>query len=101
MTPAVSADFVRRLEALWAEFRAQDPATAQTQFNFWFNEEQLLDMASGYVPVSIRAAMVACLDWAEDDRRRAGRPLQPYRRHRQPETPAATADDIVDPRLPW
>jgi len=84
VTPAVSADFVARLAALEAEFKAQaEGGSGETAFNFWFTESQMLDMASGYVPVSIRAAMMAALDWAEEDRRRAGRPVQPPRRRTQ------------------
>lgn len=73
-TRGASPDFMRRLEALRAEFmRAQDGQP--TTFLFQFDEAQLLDMASGFVPASVQAAMMAALDWAEGDRRRAARPV--------------------------
>ncbi len=81
MSAPVSPEFVLRLDALRAEFMQQNAdGLPATSFNFWFTEEQMLDLASGYVPNSIRAAFMAALDWAEEDRRRAGAP--PYKARR-------------------
>ena len=38
-------------------------------------EAQLEDLAAGYVPTSVRAMARAILDWQDDDRRRAARPV--------------------------
>ena len=69
-----SADFLKRLDALRAEFLALNQAG--TVFYYEFTEDQLLDLASGYVPVALKAMFVASLDWAEEDRRRAQRPVR-------------------------
>jgi hypothetical protein len=75
MTGAVSPEFLVRLDALRAEFmRQNEDGLPGTSFNFWFTEEQMLDLSSGYVPMSVRGAMMAALDWAEEDRRRAAAP---------------------------
>ncbi len=47
-------------------------------------EAQLEDLAAGYVPTSVRAMARTMLDWQEDDRRRAARPVPPPRQPRHP-----------------
>lgn len=42
-----------------------------TMFHFQFTDEQVLDLASGLVPDSLKAAFRAALDWYEEDKRRA------------------------------
>jgi hypothetical protein len=78
----VSPDFVNRLEALRQELLARDPETGETRFDFTFTEGQVLDLASGFVPASLKAAFLAALDWAEEDKRRAARPVQPPKKRR-------------------
>ena len=70
----VSVDFVARLDALRQEFIRETPAG--TAFFFEFSEEQALDLASGFVPATAKAAFMAALDWNEEDRRRASRPAK-------------------------
>ncbi len=44
---------------------------------FWvtLTEAEVEDCASGYVPKSVKARLRAMLDWQEEDRRRAQRPV--------------------------
>jgi hypothetical protein len=79
---APSPEWVNRLEALRQELLAQ--GGPGTEFVFRFTEGQLLDLASGYVPVGLKAAFMAALDWSEEDRRRAARPVQPHKRPKPP-----------------
>jgi hypothetical protein len=46
------------------------------EFYVLVTEEQAADLASGYVPTSVRAMVRAMLDWQDDDRRRAERPTR-------------------------
>ena len=67
-----SATWQARLDRLRQEWN--DYAGNQgTVFDFQLNEQQVLDLASGYVPLDIRSMCLAALDWREDDRRRAER----------------------------
>lgn len=47
-----------------------------TDFHAIFTEAEAADLAAGYVPLSVRGMMRAMLDWREDDRRRAERPVR-------------------------
>jgi hypothetical protein len=49
------------------------------EFYVLVTEEQAADIASGYVPISVRAMCRTMLDWQDDDRRRAERPLHKRR----------------------
>ena len=54
-----------------------------TEFYLLVNEEQALDLASGYVPNAVKAMARTMLDWQEEDRRRAERPMhKPKKRKR-------------------
>jgi hypothetical protein len=46
----------------------------ETLFSCQLNEAQVRDLASGFVPRVVRAAMVSLLDWLDEDERRARRP---------------------------
>jgi hypothetical protein len=46
------------------------------EFYVLVTEGQAADMASGYVPNSVRAQIRAMLDWQDEDRRRADRPVR-------------------------
>ena len=48
-----------------------------TTFYVELNEDQAEDVASGYVPSDVKAQVRCMLDWQEEDRRRAERPLKP------------------------
>ena len=48
-----------------------------TDFYILVKEEQAIDIASGYVPNSVKAQVRAMLDWQDEDRRRAERPVKP------------------------
>ena len=39
------------------------------------SEDQIRDLASGYVPKVIQAMAIGCLDWQDEDERRARRPV--------------------------
>ena len=43
-------------------------------------EDEALDVASGYVPNSVKAMARLMLDYAEEDRRRAARPVRTKKR---------------------
>jgi hypothetical protein len=51
-------------------------ATHDPEFYMLVTEAQAADIASGYVPLSVRAMCRTMLDWQDDDRRRAERPQQ-------------------------
>jgi hypothetical protein len=55
---------------LMAEYVDDEPG-----FTFQFLPSQVIDLASGYVPADVRAMCLAALDWREEDRRRAARPV--------------------------
>jgi hypothetical protein len=40
------------------------------------SEAQIRDLASGYVPKVVQAMAMSCLDWADEDERRARRPVR-------------------------
>jgi hypothetical protein len=46
------------------------------EFYVLVTEEQADDLASGYVPASVRAMVRTMLDWQDEDRRRAARPVR-------------------------
>lgn len=58
----------------------QENGAQVTQFQFSFTDEQVLDLASGYVPDSLKAAFRAALDWYEEDKRRAAAPAKKRKR---------------------
>ena len=72
---ALSPSAVAKIDALRAEL-LQRQGEHGTVYGFEFTEAQVEDMAAGYVPRDVVAAMRAALDWAEEDRRRAGRPIR-------------------------
>ncbi len=47
-----------------------------TTFYIEVNEGQALDIASGYVPGSVKAQVRTMLDWQLEDERRAARPVR-------------------------
>lgn len=66
-----SLTFHERLTLLLHEYEDGEPT-----FQFQLSPSQTIDLASGYVPNDVRAMCLAALDWREDDRRRAARPVQ-------------------------
>lgn len=54
----------------------QRNAEHETEFTLQLYEADLLDLASGYVPPSVKAMCLAALDWASEDERRANRPAR-------------------------
>lgn len=47
-----------------------------TSFYILVDATQALDIASGYVPNSVKAQVRTMLDWHEEDERRAARPVK-------------------------
>lgn len=54
---------------------AQRNAEHPTDFYVLVNEAQALDLASGYVPQAVKAMVTTMLDFRDEDRRRAVRPV--------------------------
>ena len=46
-----------------------------TQWYLLVNDEQAFDLASGYVPTAVKAMVTTMLEWRDEDRRRAARPV--------------------------
>ena len=73
--PAFSGEaqamFARQQARLEAD-RAHEAPTYYLQLD----EAQAADIASGYVPASVRAMAAYMLDWFEEDKRRAARPAR-------------------------
>lgn len=63
-----------------SEELAQRVEERGTDFHAIFTEAEAADLAAGYVPLSVRGTMRAMLDWRDDDRRRAERPVQARKR---------------------
>lgn len=55
----------------------------ETAFYVLLTEAQALDIASGYVPNSVKAMVRTMLDWQDDDRRLAARPIHHKRKKEQ------------------
>ena len=70
-----SLTFHERLTLLLHEYDCEDGEAASV-FHLQLASSQMIDLASGYVPQDVRAMCLAALDWREDDRRRAARPVQ-------------------------
>ena len=51
-------------------------AEHETEWYVLLNDEQALDIASGYVPNAVKAMVRTMLDWREEDERRAARPVR-------------------------
>ncbi len=66
----LSPDTVNRLEEL-RQLLLVENGSQSTRFCFEFNDAQVLDLASGFVPPALKAAFLAALDWHEEDIRRA------------------------------
>jgi hypothetical protein len=66
-----SLTFHERLTLLLADYE-----DGESVFHLQLASSQMIDLASGYVPADVRAMCLAALDWREDDRRRAARPVQ-------------------------
>lgn len=58
-----------------------DPTHEHT-FYVQLTEAQALDLASGYVPTAVKATVRCMLDWQEEDRRRAERPVKVTKKQR-------------------
>jgi len=54
---------------------ARRNAEHPTDFYVLVNEAQALDLASGYVPQAVKAMVTTMLDFRDEDRRRAARPV--------------------------
>lgn len=67
---ALSAEAVLQIEEL-RKLLLQENGDQETRFAFTFTDAQVLDLASGYVPDSLKASFRAALDWHEEDQRRA------------------------------
>jgi hypothetical protein len=46
-----------------------------TEWYVLLNDDQAADLASGFVPQSVKAMVRCMLDWRDEDRRRAERPV--------------------------
>lgn len=61
-------------KALCAEL-AERNADHEPEFNMIITEAQAMDLASGYVPLAVKAMATTMLDWQDDLRRAAERPV--------------------------
>ena len=61
-------------QALRAEL-AKRNEEHESEFYILVNEAQAADLASGYVPQVVKAMARTMLDWYDEDRRRAARPV--------------------------
>ncbi len=75
---ALSIDAVQQIEDL-RRLLLEENGDQVTQFHFWFTDEQVCDLAAGYVPDSLKASFRAALDWHAEDQRRADRPVKATR----------------------
>jgi hypothetical protein len=73
-----SPEFSHRIDTLRDDFAAAQGIG--TRFGFDFSEEDVLDLASGFVPDTVKAMCLAALDWHREDERRAASPQKPRRR---------------------
>ncbi len=46
----------------------------------WISEDECLDLASGYVPLTVKAQARDLLDYRRQDERRAERPVKPAKK---------------------
>lgn len=76
----LSADAVTQIAAL-RQLLLRENGDQVTMFHFAFTDEQVLDLAAGYVPDSLKGAFRAALDWYEEDQRRAAA-VRPAKRAR-------------------
>ena len=76
----LSAEAVYQLDEL-RKLLLQENGDQVTEFHFSFTDEQVLDLAAGYVPDSLKAAFRAALDWYEEDKRRARIPAKPRKKN--------------------
>ncbi len=60
--------------ALDAEL-AQRNAAIEQRWYILVTDEQAADLASGYVPTAVKAMVTTMLEWRDEDRRRAERPV--------------------------
>ena len=61
-------------DALAAEL-AQRNEEIEQRWYILVNDEQAADLASGYVPTAVKAMVTTMLEWRDEDRRRAERPV--------------------------
>lgn len=95
----IATELSNVIEDLRAELRERT-AEHGTIYYFHFTEDQVEDMAYGLVPMSVKAMCRACLDWADEDRRRAQRPVKaPVRKRRRGSAKQADAVDPIDGRV--
>jgi hypothetical protein len=81
MAIPLSDEAVYQLDAL-RDVLLRQFGDQETQFHFAFSDSQVLDLASGYVPDSLKAAFRAALDWHEEDKRRARAPARPLKKRK-------------------
>jgi hypothetical protein len=60
--------------ALRAELLARN-LEHESEFYLLVTPDQAADLASGYVPTAVKAMCTTMLDWQDEDRRRADRPV--------------------------
>lgn len=66
-----------QIDALRNQNRLElESSEQETIFHLELTEADAMDLASGFVPMAIRAACIAGLDWERDDQRRALRPVK-------------------------
>lgn len=88
----LSPEAVDYIEGL-RKFLLVENGGQSTRFCFEFDEEQVLELAAGYVPDSLKAAFRAALDWHEEDNRRAAAPARrPKKRARRDDALRAILD---------
>lgn len=79
MPPQESETLSDHVQAIRDQLRADLTtrlAEHGTMFSLELTEADALDLASGYVPTAVKAAILAMLDWTREDERRAARPTR-------------------------
>jgi hypothetical protein len=70
-SPEALAMFARQQARLDADREHEEPT-----YYLQLSEAQAQDLASGYVPAAVRSMAAYMIDWFEEDRRRAARPVR-------------------------
>lgn len=79
--PGTAEYDISRLEAQNAALQAELDARGEPAHRIYIlvTEAQATDLASGYVPTSVKAQITTLLEYREEDARRAARPERPSR----------------------
>ena len=73
-----SLTFHERLLLLLHEYDDDEPV-----YQIQLSPSQMMDLASGYVPTTVKAMCLASLDWREEDKRRAASSVRPAKTRRK------------------